>query len=75
MSESSAVSDKDDEEGSSDEADKKSSQSTAQRERPGEAKENTKVAGFFSSHGSLPRWWSRAGPRGCGPVPSPPLLS
>uniref|UniRef100_A0A8D0PZU9 Protein transport protein sec16 n=1 Tax=Sus scrofa TaxID=9823 RepID=A0A8D0PZU9_PIG len=58
VSESSAVSDKDDEEGSSDEADKKSPQSTAQRERPGEAKENTKSSGFgwFS--------WFRSKPTG-----------
>lgn len=45
-SQSSTVSVKEDEEESSDEADKKSSQSPAQKEKPGDGKENTRVEGF-----------------------------
>ncbi|XP_034523539.1 protein transport protein Sec16B-like [Ailuropoda melanoleuca] len=45
-SEGSTVSVKEDEEESTDEADKKSSQSSAQKETPGDGKENTRSSGF-----------------------------
>ena len=67
ISESSTVSVKEDEEESSDEADKKSSENTAQREKLGDAKESTKVEGFFSSQRAEQSWES--GLRWC-PCPS-----
>uniref|UniRef100_A0ABI7WM71 Protein transport protein sec16 n=1 Tax=Felis catus TaxID=9685 RepID=A0ABI7WM71_FELCA len=64
VSESSTVSAKEDEEESSDEADKKSSPNPAQTEKLGDVKENTKSSGFgwFSWFRSKPR--SNASPSG-----------
>ena len=58
ISESSTISVKEDEEESSDEADKKSSQHTIQREKLGNVKENAKVEGSFSSQMVVQSWGS-----------------
>ena len=58
ISESSTVSVKEDKEESSDQADKKSSQNTIQREKLGNMKENAKVEGSFSSHMVVQSWES-----------------
>lgn len=67
VSESSTVSAKEDEEESSDEADKKSSPNPAQTEKLGDVKENTKVAVLSCCHHSPhPQLGGRAGNLGFG---------
>lgn len=56
ISESPTVSVKEDGEESSEEADKKSSQNTIQREKLGNVKENAKVEGCFSSRMAVQSW-------------------
>ena len=56
ISESPTVSVKEDGEESSEEADKKSSQNTIQREKLGNVKENAKVEGCFSSWMAVQSW-------------------